>query len=227
MGIEEEIREALFAAKDEGYKDFHKKLVPTVDEARIIGVRMPQQRRIAQVYKKDARMLEYLMLSSHKYVEEVNVHGFLLDGLRNFEDCLEQFEHLLPMVDNWANCDSLMPKLFKKNPDLVLARAEVWLKSDEVYTVRAGILMYMRLALDERFDEAQLEKIAVCCNDEYYINMAVAWYFSMALAKQYDKTLPWMKERRLPEWVHRKSIQKAVESRQVSEEHKKELKGYR
>lgn len=227
MGIEQEIREALLAERDEGYKAFHQKLIPTVDEARVLGVRMPAQRKIAKAYKKDPRLYDYLALSQHTYMEEVNVHGFLLDAITDFDVCVVQLDHLLSMVDNWANCDSLMPMALKKHPDQAVAHAFAWMDSDAPYTVRFGILVLMRFALAERFDETHLRAVAACSCDEYYVNMAVAWYFSMALAKQYEKTLPWISERRLPEWVHKKSIQKAVESRQVSAAHKEVLKSYR
>lgn len=227
-GLEKEIRMALFAAQDLEYKAFHAKLLPTVPESRLIGVRMPAQRQIAKRYQKDTRVAEYLAVRDHDYLEEINIHGFFIDGLKDFDACVNQIQVFLPQLDNWATCDTFSPKIFKSYPFEVELLAHDWMNDKaHPFTVRFGINTLMRHYLKEHFNPRHLEAVAACCSDEYYVNMAVAWYFSMALAKQYDATLPWIADRRLPMWVHRKSIQKAVESRQVTATHKVELKKYR
>lgn len=228
MGIAEEIRAALFEAKDDDYKAFHAALLPTVAPRRLIGVRMPVQRQIAKMYAKDSRVPEYLSKMSHDYLEEINIHGFFIDTLKDFDDVMRETDAFLPQLDNWATCDTFSPKIFKTHLIEVEEAVDCWLADKaHPYTVRFGINTLMRHYLGERFCPVHLEKVAACCSDEYYVNMGVAWYFSMALAKQYDAALPWIEQRRLPEWVHRKSIQKAVESRQVSTAHKALLKTYR
>lgn len=228
MTIAEEIRSSLVANIDEGYRDFHAKLVPTIDPARILGVRLPAQRAVAKAFKKDERLPEFLAMTAHDYVEEINVHGFLVAEILDAEACLAQINHFLPMIDNWANCDSFSPKLFKKHPELVEAPALAWMQErSQPYTVRFGVNMLMEHCLDVEFRPEQLAAVADCACDEYYVNMGVAWYFSVALVKQWGATLPWIAERRMPEWVHRKSIQKAVESRRISPEQKVLLKSYR
>ena len=52
-------------------------------------------------------------------------------------------------------------------------------------------------------------------------------YFATALAKRYDETVPYFEKRRLDEWVHKKAIQKAIESYRVSDEHKDYLRSLR
>lgn len=228
MMFAEEIREQLFAKKDEGYKAFVLKTQPTVASSRMIGVRIPNQRKIAKQYQSDGRVQEYLMMSHHDYVEEINIHGFFIDGLKDFDDCIAATQSFLPQLDNWATCDSFSPKIFKRYPREVEALAESWLEEKSYpYTVRFGINVLMRHYLNEHFNPKHLVSVAMCCCDEYYVNMGVAWYFSVALAKQYEATLPWIVERRLPEWVHRKSIQKAIESRRVPVAHKDILRTYR
>lgn len=224
----EEIKVALFACRDLDYKAFHAKLLPSVSPSRLIGVRMPEQRRIAKMYRNDPRVLAYLAVRDHDYLEEINIHGFFIDDLKDFDACVAEIQAFLPQLDNWATCDTFSPKIFKKYPAEVETLAYGWLEeSASPYTVRFGINTLMRHYLGEYFRPVHLEKVAACCSEEYYVNMGVAWYFSMALAKQYEATLPWVMERRLPEWVHRKSIQKAIESRQVLAEHKCVLRQYR
>ena len=235
MTIAEEIRSALVANIDEGYRDFHAKLVPTIDPARYRRIRhriplraVGRTRAGAKAFKKDARLPEFLAMTAHDYVEEINVHGFLVAEILDADACLAQINHFLPMIDNWANCDSFSPKLFKKHPELVEAPALAWMQEkSQPYTVRFGINMLMEHCLDAEFRQEQLAAVADCACDEYYVNMGVAWYFSVALVKQWEATLPWIAERRMPEWVHRKIIQKAVESRRISPEQKVLLKSYR
>lgn len=228
MSIESDIRDALFAEQDEAYKAFHAKLVQTIDPARIIGVRLPAQRKIAKAFRKDVRVEEYLSLTRHEYMEEVNIHGFFIAALKDFDETVVQTNAFLPQIDNWANCDSFSPLAFKKNPQRLLDVVPNWLADKaHPYTVRFGINMLMEHSMGETFDDAQLAAVAACACDEYYINMGVAWYFSVALVKQWDAALPWIAEHRMPEWVHRKSIQKAVESRRISPERKALLKSYR
>ena len=56
------------------------------------------------------------------------------------------------------------------------------------------------------------------------MNMMIAWFFATALAKQYNKAVIYMENRCLPDWVHNKTIQKAVESNRIPPETKEYLK---
>lgn len=225
--LEKMLREALFAAREENYQAFHAKLIPNIAPETIIGVRMPQQRAIAKALKGHEEVNAYLLCHTHYYFEERNIHGFFIEFVKDYEACLVLCERFLPMVDNWATCDSFAPKVFAKHTDLFIPKCRNFLISEAPYTVRFGIVNLMRYALKENFDPVHLSEVARCSGDDYYVNMAVAWYFSMALVHQYELSLPWIEERRLPPWVHRKSIQKAIESRQVPEAHKSVLKKYR
>lgn len=93
--------------------------------------------------------------------------------------------------------------------------------------VRFGIGMLMRLYLDADFDPEYVRIVAEVKSDEYYVNMMIAWYMATALAKQWDVVIPYIEEHRMPDWVHRKTIQKAVESYRITDEQKRYLKGYR
>lgn len=228
MNIEEQIRAQLIANIDEAYKAFHEKLIPTISSDRILGVRVPVQRKIAKAYKNDPDAIKYMALTSHRYMEEVNIHGLLVAQMKDFDACVDETTRFLPMIDNWATCDIFSPQVFKKNLDEMRKMVPVWLDDrSHPYTVRFGINMLMQHCLETAFVESDLAAVAACACDEYYVNMGVAWYFSMALVKQWDAALPWITEHRMPDWVHRKSIQKAVESRRVSDERKALLKSYR
>lgn len=218
----QDIREKLLSLADEKYKDFQSKLMPTVDKAKVIGVRTPELRAFAKVLNKEGEYEGFLSDLPHKYYEEDNLHALLIDKIKDFDECIGETERLLPFIDNWATCDMLRPKVFKKEPDRLLGYIYKWLGSDKTYTVRYGIGCLCSFYLDDNFSTEQLSAVAEIKSEEYYINMMIAWYFATALAKQYDSTVPYLRERRLPEWVHRKTIQKAIESYRISDE----TKGY-
>ena len=221
------ITDGLFALKDENYRRFHAKLIPDIPIDNIIGVRTPVLRKYAKEVAKLPETNIFLESLPHIYYEENNLHGALLSLLypKDIIAFMEQLERFLPYVDNWATCDMLSPKIFKKHLSYVYERVQKWLQSDAVYTIRFGIVTLLGFYLDDAFEPEMLQLVANVRSEEYYVNMAVAWYFSMALVKQYDATLPYIQNRVLEPWTHNKSIQKAIESRRIPQETKAYLRG--
>ena len=221
----EEITAALFARQDPGFRQFQCALIPTVDPERVIGVRTPTLREIAAAWRKDPRVEAFLEELPHRYYEENNLHGYLIGEIRDYPACITRVERFLPYVDNWATCDCLRPKCFRKHRGELPERIRVWLVSDHSYTVRFGIGMLMTHFLDEDFDPEYPRMVAAVPGGEYYVDMMIAWYFATALAKQWEAVLSYLEENRLGQWVHNKTIRKAVESCRISEERKKYLSG--
>ncbi len=221
----QKVLDALFALRDEGYRDFISNLSPTVDKENIIGVRTPAMRKYAKQFSSDPDARAFLKELPHRYYEENNLHAALINLLfRDIDSLLEQIEHFLPYVDNWATCDTLGPKLFNKHPEKVYERIEKWIRSDKTYTVRFAVVTLLDFYLDGNFTEDSLLLAASVRSDEYYINMAVAWYMSFALIKQYDSAIKLFETPTLGKWVHNKSIQKAIESYRISDETKAYLR---
>ena len=225
-----EIREALLACADEGYKAFQCPLMPTVDPATVIGVRTPVLRRMAKELKGTAGGEALLRNLPHAYFEENQLHAFLIESERDFGTAVAEVDRFLPFVDNWATCDQLSPKAFKGRFGELLPHIRRWMAAPHPYTCRFGLGMLMRYGLDGDFDHSFLEEAAapvIAEREEYYVCMMVAWFFATALAKRYEETLPYIAEGRLPLWTHNKAIQKACESFRVTEERKDELRGMR
>ena len=216
------ITSELFAMQDKEYRDFHARLMPNIDKDRIIGVRVPVLRAFAKKIKPYAE--DFLEELPHQYYEENNLHAYLVSEISDFDECIEKLNAFLPYVDNWATCDGMKPKSFKKNKEKLLPEIEKWLASSREYTVRFGILMLMTHFLDEEFDPKQLERVSRITSDKYYVNMMIAWYFQAALAKKWDFAVKYIEEKRLSDWVHNKTIQKANESFRITKEQKKYLK---
>ena len=219
---EKVVRKKLEAYSDLKCKDFNVRIIATVPSERVMGVKTPQQRMVAKEVFKSEYKDSFLENLPHDTYEENQVHGFLIEQEKDRDKVISLLNEFLPYVDNWATCDSVSPKVFKKNPpDIDLIHQ--WMGSEHVYTCRYGIGMLMRYYLDERFSEEYLDDVAEIQSDEYYINMMRAWFFATALAKQYQRTLPYIENKRLDKWTHNKTIQKAKESYRVSEDHKKQL----
>lgn len=223
-GVEESIRSRLFELQDVKYRDFQCKLMPTVDPKTVIGVRTPDMRRLAKEFSKTPEAEDFLKILPHTYYEENNLHGFLIDTLEDYDQTIEAIDAFLPYVDNWATCDLMSPKVFKKHLPELYEKIRDWLKSDRTYTVRFGIGMLMSFYLDGHFQPEMLDLVAGVKSQEYYVKMMAAWYFATALVKQYDAALPVIRERRLEKWTHNKAIQKAIESYRIHDEQKAYLK---
>ncbi len=221
------VYDQLYAARDEGYKEFQAKLVPNIPAESILGVRTPAMRAIAKEVAKSGERDGFLASLPHTCYEENLVHFFVVAEIRDFATCVAAVETFLPYVDCWPVSDQATPKAFRKNHEKLLPYIKKWIASPHVYTARFGLRMLMNEFLGEDFTKEYLELAASAAGEDYYLKMMQAWFFATALAKQYDATVPYMEPGRLDEWVRKKSIQKALESFRVSEEHKEYLRKMR
>lgn len=226
--MQKTIQQQLFELQDLKYRDFHAKLVPGMNVNDIIGVRTPELRKFAKQLVKDERVGDFLAVLPHRYLDEMNLHGFIISELKDYNECLEEIERFLPYVNNWATCDLLSPKAFKqKNRVRLIEDIKRWMASDEPFIIRFGIETLMSFYLDEDFKPEYLKWVSDIRHEHYYVKMMVAWYFATALAKQWESTLPYIVESTLEKWTHNKAIQKAVDSYRITPEQKELLKSYR
>ena len=219
-----DLQQELFALQDKTYREFHSKLMPDTDKEAVIGIRTPVLRKFAKAFEKKAEAREFLQQLPHLYYEENNLHMMLISAEKDYEKCLAEVERFVPYIDNWATCDMPAPKCFARHKQELLPKVKEWIRSEETYTIRYGIDLLMALYLDEDFKPEYLELAASVTSEEYYVKMVIAWYFATALAKQWDAAIPYIEQRRLSEWVHRKTLQKAVESFRITKEQKDYLR---
>ncbi len=217
----------LLEAKDESYRVFQVKLVPNIPADTIIGVRTPDTRRIAKEMFTGNSRDSFLSELPHKYYEENIVHFFMIAMIKDFDQCVQAVELFLPYIDCWPVSDQATPVSFRKNHEKLLPYIKKWIASPHVYTARFGIRMLMNEYLGDDFREEYLALAASNKGEDYYLRMMVAWYFATALAKKYDETIVYIEQHRLDDWVHKKAIQKALESYRVSEENKQYLRSLR
>lgn len=223
-GAPERIRARLFALRDEKIRAFNAKLIPTLEPGRFIGVRTPALRALAKELSGTPDAAAFMADLPHAYFEENNLHGFLIEQIRDYDACVAALNAFLPHVDNWATCDQTSPKALGRKLPQLRAQAALWMESAHSYTLRYGIGTLMRWFLGEAFDPADLEAVSRIRSEEYYVNMMIAWYFATALALRYAEALPCIEERRLAPWTHNRAIQKALESDRVGAAEKAHLR---
>jgi len=223
---EEYIRKRLFELQDTDYREFHSKLIPTVEKELIIGVRTPDLRKLAKEISKTEYAERFLEILPHKYYEENNLHAFIIEEIKDYDVCVSEINRFLPFVDNWATCDMMRPEIFKKHLRELIDEIRKWINSDDVYAVRFGVEMLMCHYLDSDFNSEYPEMVSRIRSDEYYIRMMVAWYFATALSKRYDEIVPYIENFRLDADTHNKTIRKAVESYRITDEQKAYLRKF-
>ena len=222
------VRDMLYFYQDLKYKDFSCKLVPNIDKDSVIGVRVPLIRKIAKEIYKDDYIDEFLGDLPHKYQEENILHGIILTlKYKDIDILLEKLDDFLVYVDNWAITDSICPKLFKKYPDKVYEKIRIWLGDKHEYVIRFGLVCLLQFYLDDNYRDSILELVSSIDVDYFYVNMAIAWFYSFALIKQYDDAIKYFEEKRLSKWIHNKSIQKAIDSYRISDVKKEYLRSLR
>ena len=217
------IQSDLFSMQDKKYGDFSAKLMPNLQSENVIGVRTPMLRKYARDLPKDIAD-EFINTLPHQYFEENQLHAFIISNIKDFDKCIANVDKFLPFVNNWATCDQLLPKVFAKNTDKLLPYIKRWLQSKHTFTVRFAIGQLMRFYLGDKFDKKYADMVTKVKSKEYYINMMRAWYFATALAKNYEDILPYIKNKKLDDWTHNKSIQKAIESFRITNDKKTTLR---
>ena len=223
-----ELQQNLFGMRDAAYAAFIAKLTPGFPPSHFIGVRVPLLRTIARSFaKEEAASQRFLSHLPHSYYEEDMLHRMLISLVKDYDRCLDLTDRFLPYVDNWAVCDTLSPKVFAKHKAQLLENILRWSSSSHTYTCRFGLRMLMTHFLDDSFSADFLEIPATIRSEEYYVKMMVAWFFATALAKQWEATLPYLENRQLAPWTHRKTIQKAIESYRIPPERKDYLRTLR
>lgn len=210
--------------QDKAYRDFHSRLMPTVEKEKIIGIRVPVLRAYAKRLAGTEKAEKFLLDLPHTYYDENNLHAFLIERLGTYDETSEALDRFLACVDNWATCDMMSPKILAKYPERLLSDAERWMESGKTYAVRFGIKMHMEHFLGERFKAEYMERICAVKSDEYYVKMMVAWYFATALAKQPKAALPYLEKRLLSYEIHNMTVRKALDSRRLTADEKKIIK---
>ena len=224
--IKEEIKNKLKELADSKYKEFHSGLCPNTEN--ILGVRVPVLRNYAKEISKQYEIEVLLKNIDNEYYEEVLLQGMLI-GLskeKDIEKILEHIKEFIPKIDNWAICDGFCAglKITKKNKEIMREFIKPYLNSSKEFEIRFGIVMILDYYIEEKYLEENFKIFEHVKNEEYYVQMAIAWAISICLIKYFDKTIDYLKTSKLDKFTYNKSLQKGIESFRISEENKKILR---
>ena len=217
-----DIKEKLFAMKEEKYGDFSASLMPDMPRERVIGVRIPKLR--AFVKEISGNTSDFISSLPHYFFEENNLHAFIISSISDFDRCVSEVDRFLPYIDNWATCDSLRPPCFSKNKDKLLEYIYRWIRSDKVYTVRFAIEMLMVHYLEDDYSDDYAKLVASVRSEEYYVNMMIGWYFATALTKRWDSVIYFIEESLISPVARKMAIRKGIESLAIPKERKAYLR---
>lgn len=217
-----EITNFLFENADEKYREFNKKIVSDTVYP-MIGIKVPVIRKLAKSIAEEESAQVFLS-EKHTYYEECLLHGFIIaQEKKNVSKLLNEIDAFMPHIDSWATVDSVVSssKAFIKDKNLVLKHVKKWLKSEKTYVIRFGIVTLLDYFIEPDYLEEILRLTLPVKTEEYYVNMAIAWLYSVMLVKHYDYTIKIFEENRIENtFVHNKSIQKAKESFRIPKEKK-------
>ncbi len=219
-----EIEEMLLAMRDPKNAAFLSALLPETDPSRVLGIRSPVLRKFAASLKKEGKDALFLSVLPHRYLDEDQIHAFLISSIKDYTECMKELERFLPYADNWAVTDAIRPAVIKKHREKTEEILLRWLESEHPFTVRTAVGLFMAYYLEEGFRKEQMERIASLNAEHYYVHMAVAWYMATALAKQPEAAMEMLRQNRMDAKTHNRTIQKACESFRVSDAMKQELR---
>ena len=214
----------LLEFEDREYGEFQRKLVPNVDPHRLIGVRLPDIRAVAKQIRGTEEAERFMFALPHFYYDEDMLHAMLINEIKDIDRLFYEIDEFLPLVDNWAVCDTIKPKVFKKHREALWEKIPEYLASPLEYTVRFGISMLMSNFLDEDFRPEALELVYNIEREEYYVKMMQAWFFATAAAKRYDETIPYIERGMKDRTVQRMTVRKCIESFRIPDDRKKYIK---
>lgn len=217
-----DVRKELLMLADTQYRDFHKKLIPNVPEARILGVRIPQLRKLGKKLDKDDFAWDYY--------EEVMLHGFYIGYKKlDFETRLTLLNEFIPRIDNWAVCDCAIAsmKFIEKSRKAFLDYLQTYMRSQKEYELRFAVVVLMDYYLTDKYIDMSLAYLQGLQSDFYYVNMAVAWALSVAFVRYRDRVLPILESRLLSREVQNMTIGKIRDSLRVDKETKQYVKSLR
>ncbi len=216
------LREELFNLQDLKYRDFHSALVPNIDKEQIIGVRLPELRKIGK--KLTDNNFDW------HYYEEIMLHGFYIGYAKlSYEERISLLTEFIPYINNWAVCDCVSStlKFVNKNRSDFLEFLKPYMNSQKEYELRFAVVMLMDYYLDDKYLKFTVDYLSKIKSDYYYVNMAVAWALSVAFVKDSNLVLPLIENYVLEPFVHNKTISKICDSYRVDKPIKEKLKTYR
>ena len=191
-----------------------------------LAIVLPDLKKLAkEIYKGE--YISYLNLMPHEYFESLITDAFLISLIKDFKIQIKYINKLIKYTDSWSVTDTLKFSI-KNHEDEYLEYAKELIKSKETYARRTGIrILFSYTRLDNYIDEIFNIINTLKDEEEYYVNMAVAWLLCELMIKQRNKTLNYLKNHNLNKFTINKMISKCRDSFRVSVQDKELLLMYK
>lgn len=228
MVRETSVRKTLETLADPKYQSFQQKIIPTCPN--ILGVRIPVLRKYAKQMIKEQTWSSYLKKTDTIYMEETMLKGILIGSISlPIEERMQYILNFLPYINNWAVCDIFVSglKCTKTNRELMYPFILQCLSSDQVYTLRFGIVMLLNYYVDKEHLASSLQLFENITNKDYYVQMALAWAISIYYIAFPEEVEHFLKNNTLDRFIQNKTISKICDSKVVSQIQKEQMKQYR
>ncbi len=220
----QEFFDELTALSDAEYRDFHKRLLKN-DKIKVLGVRVPQLRKLAKKYKNS---LQTLMGFPDEYYEVTFVKLAAASYL-GYSELLKYIDKCVSLMDNWATCDCFAPVCVGSHKDEFLSYIEKFISEDKEFYQRFALTTLLHFYVEEKYTHVIISTLKRADTSYYYVHMAAAWLIAELLIKQYSVGEAFLKENVAAGFMdaktHNKAIQKACESFRLSGDRKNYLKG--
>ena len=197
------------------YANFNRQFIKSKYE--ICGVRIPALRKFA----KDIEP-EYIELEGSLTHEEILLYGFAASYIKSEDEQIEYLQNILPYIDNWATCDSIVCSLKELKTDKAYVFFTNLLKEQKEYYARVGIVGLMRYFIKTNKLDEILQNISQITNDAYYVKMAIAWLYAEVATFNFEKAKTEI-ARSTDKFIRNRAISKACESYRVDKTQKAEL----
>ena len=202
---------------NEKEREFEKRVVNTLLPC--LGIKSNQIKQISSEIAK-GNFKDFINLWLFNNHTEVLILGELICKIDEFDLFKKLLTKYALLVDNWAACDTLKFKKRGKNKHLFLNLAKEFIEHKEPFVRRIGLRILFKFLDDENIDEVFRLVESLKSETHYYVNMCASWLLCDAFIKQRKKTLEFLKENKLNDFVLKKTISKCRDSFRVSKEDK-------
>ena len=230
---------------DARYREGHLRVINALPARKVLGLHAPEMKGVARTLSVTdgagyIKAFEQEPPQNLCY-EETVIWGLLINRSKcSIEARLQMLEKYIPIMDNWAVCDSFCASAkwaARADKQLLWQWLQRWFASSREFEVRFAVVFSMCYMLEQpwietlfaRIDEIDFDKIkseyrsikgkpkapqegSVQGAEPYYVRMAVAWLLATALAKHPALTRGFVAASHLPADVVKLYVRKARES---------------
>jgi len=211
----------LFTINENQYKQFQEKIIPN---KQIIGIRTNKLKKIAkEIYIGNYQ--EFINQIEDNYYEENILYGLILTNIRDLNTLLKYLDKYILIIDNWSSCDLTVSnlKIVAKHKDIFFKYILDNISNNHPYTKRFCYVLLINYYLEKKYLNT-IFKLCNLQNDDYYVNMSIAWLISICYIKHPKETIEYLKNNKLNKFTYNKSLQKIIESTQITKEEKTIIK---